>query len=78
MRPKHHINTEIDYLDCPDRVLGWRRELLERAGFDRRLAVLLAASPVDLHALIGLVEYGCPPRLAARILAPLESEETLC
>lgn len=78
MRRKRDIYTGADYLDCPDRVLGWRREVLERAGFDRRLAVLLAASPVDLHAVIGLVEYGCPPRLAARILAPLESEETLC
>ena len=78
MRPKHDMETGIDYLDRPDRVLGWRREVLERAGFDRRLAVLLATSPVDLHALIGLVEYGCPPRLAARIMAPLESEEKLC
>ena len=26
----------------------------------------------DLHALIGLVERGCPPELAVRILAPLE------
>jgi hypothetical protein len=26
----------------------------------------------DLHALIGLVEHGCPPALAVRILAPLD------
>jgi hypothetical protein len=26
----------------------------------------------DLHALIELVERGCPPALAVRILAPLE------
>jgi hypothetical protein len=29
---------------------------------------------VDLHALTGLVERGCPPPLAARILAPLDHE----
>ena len=28
----------------------------------------------DLHALIELVEHGCPPELALRILAPLEQE----
>jgi hypothetical protein len=29
---------------------------------------------MDLHALTGLVERGCPPPLAARILAPLDHE----
>jgi hypothetical protein len=33
---------------------------------------------VDLHALIELVERGCPPVLAARILAPLEHERREC
>lgn len=56
-------------------MIDWRRERLERAGFDRRLARLLAAGTVDLHALIDLVEHGCPPHLAARIMAPLEVEE---
>ena len=28
----------------------------------------------DLHALIELVEHGCPPLLAVRILAPLDVE----
>jgi hypothetical protein len=27
---------------------------------------------MDLHALLELVDRGCPPALAARILAPLE------
>jgi len=35
--------------------------------------VMLARRPgVDVHALIELVERGCPPDLAARILAPLD------
>ena len=56
-------------------VLQWRRERLERAGFDRQLAGQLARERrVDLHALLELVDRGCPPGLAARILAPLEGE----
>ncbi|WP_344257069.1 hypothetical protein [Terrabacter carboxydivorans] len=27
---------------------------------------------VDLHALLELVDAGCPPELAARILSPLD------
>jgi hypothetical protein len=27
---------------------------------------------VDLHALLDLVQSGCPPELAVRILAPLD------
>jgi hypothetical protein len=33
---------------------------------------------MDLHALIELIERGCPPELAARILAPLETERPAC
>ena len=51
----------------------WRLDQLVRAGFDAELAALVAADrAMDLHALIELVDRGCPPRLAARILAPLE------
>jgi hypothetical protein len=54
-------------------VVAWRREQLVGAGFDRELAAGLARDcGVDLHALIELVERGCPPSLAARIHAPLE------
>jgi hypothetical protein len=54
-------------------VTRWRRDSLAAAGFPPRLARRLAADPrLDLHALIGLAERGCPPELAVRILAPLE------
>ena len=53
---------------------AWRRERLLAAGFEGELARQLADGRVDLHELIGLVESGCPPHLAARILAPLEPE----
>jgi hypothetical protein len=56
-------------------VVSWRREQLRHSGFPCRLALRLAAdSRYDLHALIELVERGCPPQLAVRILAPLPSD----
>jgi hypothetical protein len=56
----------------PVDVRTWRLCWLLEAGFDRELAESLALSPgVDLHALLELVDRGCPPVLAARILAPL-------
>jgi hypothetical protein len=52
---------------------GWRRDQLVQAGFPLPLAVRVAReSEYDLHRLIELVEHGCPPELAIRILAPLE------
>ena len=57
-------------------VVAWRRDQLVAAGYALPVAAALARdSRYDLHALIDLVERGCPPDLAVRILAPLESEE---
>jgi hypothetical protein len=54
-------------------VARWRYEQLAQAGFPAPLARQLSRDrQVDLHALIELVERGCPPRLAVRILAPLD------
>jgi hypothetical protein len=33
---------------------------------------------MDLHAMIELVERGCPPELAARIVAPFDDEGSPC
>ena len=56
-------------------VVAWRRRQLIAAGFPRALADALAGERrADLHALLGLVEQGCPPDLAARILAPTGEE----
>jgi len=52
-----------------ERVERWRTDELLRVGFDVETAVVLAGEPgVDLHAALDLVERGCPPPLAARIL----------
>ena len=62
-----------------DAVASWRERRLIRAGFDADLAASIAADcAVDLHALIELVESGCPPALAARILAPLDRAGNPC
>ena len=56
----------------PQDVLLWRRRVLLEAGCDPTLARALAADgDIDLHELLSLIDGGCPPALAARILAPL-------
>jgi hypothetical protein len=63
----------------PADTVAWRRARLRKAGFGTTLTEQLSHERgVDLHGLIGLVERGCPPPLAARILAPLEHESREC
>ena len=51
------------------RVIRWRAEELERAGFDAAAAAELAArSDIDLHRATALLESGCPAELALEIL----------
>ena len=51
------------------RVLVWRFKQLCRSGFELELATTIAARmDVDLHEAIDLVERGCPPDTAGRIL----------
>ena len=52
-----------------DRVVRWRAQELERAGYDPEAAAQLAArNDVDLHRAIELIELGCPGDLALQIL----------
>jgi len=52
-----------------DRIVRWRGEELERAGYSPDGAAALAARlEVDLHEAIDLVKRGCPPEIAQRIL----------
>ena len=58
-----------------EEVVRWRRERLVESGFPLPLAARLAKNTrYDLHGLIELVERGCPPELAVRILAPVEED----
>jgi hypothetical protein len=57
-------------------VVAWRRAQLLRAGFSRSLAARVARDErYDLHELIELVEHGCAPSLALRILEPGERDD---
>ena len=57
------VETELE------RVERWRTSELIRVGFAGDDAVALASRfDVDLHQAIELVEHGCPPELAVRIL----------
>jgi hypothetical protein len=54
-------------------VEAWRLRRLVDAGFALPLALEVAATPgVDLHELLALLDRGCPPELAARILSPID------
>jgi len=54
----------------------WRRRQLEQAGFSTLLAARVARDGrYDLHHVLELLERGCTPELAVRILAPLEKDE---
>ena len=56
-----------------DDVVRWRSEVLLHAGCDTALAWELAGDgDIDLHDLLNLIDRGCPPHLAARILAPVD------
>ena len=70
------INTSSASAGCghgpPVNVRTWRRCRLLDAGFPAPLADDVAADPeFDLHALLELVDRGCPPTLAVRIVAPM-------
>jgi hypothetical protein len=52
--------------------VSWRTRRLLAAGFTHADAIKLARDrEIDLHALLDLIDRGCPPELAARIVAPL-------
>jgi hypothetical protein len=83
MRPK--IRQRSPSADAPRKapaerdLAGWREQRLLRAGVEAELASSITSDcAMDLHAMIELVERGCPPGLAARILAPSDHERRPC
>jgi hypothetical protein len=53
----------------------WRRNRLLQAGFPAALAEAVSRDDrFDLHALLELLDRGCEPELAVRIIAPLDEE----
>jgi hypothetical protein len=52
-----------------ERIERWRAEELERAGYEPRAAGRLAVRhDIDLHFAVELLNRGCSPALALRIL----------
>jgi hypothetical protein len=63
--------TELNLLEETEieRIERWRAQELERAGYEPRVAGRLAVRhDVDLHRAIDLIQRGCAPKLALRIL----------
>ncbi len=63
--------TELHVLEDTEqrRIEDWRTEELERAGYSHRAAGRLAARhDVDLHRAVELLQRGCSPELAMKIL----------
>jgi hypothetical protein len=60
-------------------VVAWRVRRLRAAGLAPVLATEIAADcGYDLHALLDLIDRGCPADLAVRILAPLDAPVLPC
>jgi hypothetical protein len=60
-----HLYSETEL----ERIEQWRSEELRRAGYGKRDADRLAARlDVDLHLAVELLERGCSPEIALRIL----------
>ena len=79
MRDTEHGCEDLDKMNAADteltaetefeRVTRWRACELMRAGYEPQVAVELAEhKEIDLHLALELVEGGCPPQVAARIL----------
>ena len=63
------VDTDFHVPNETERVICWRASELIRAGFDTPEAVELAEQPgVDLHLALELIERGCSPELATKIL----------
>ena len=70
---KEDVRSETELEAGAQQVAAWRRQQLLKSGLSAQLASRLAGDGrYDLHALIELLERGCPPDLAIRIVAPLE------
>jgi len=49
-------------------VEAWRLHVLLKAGYPLRVAERIAKSPADLHQAVEMLDRGCTPHVAARIL----------
>jgi hypothetical protein len=65
----------VDVPAGPGDIMMWRVARLRERGFGTQLAGRLAHDPrFDLHALLELVDRGCPTELAVLILQSLDGD----
>lgn len=70
-----HVGIPIADSAAWARTVAWRRDQLRAVGFCPDLAARLAVDRrYDLHRVLELIDRGCPPALAARIVAPLDGD----
>ncbi len=65
------VTTQVFLADETERerVIRWRVEQLSKVGYSWPAAMVIAANTqVDLHLAVGLVQNGCRPEVAVRIL----------
>ena len=63
------VDVQISEETEAQRIVRWRQEELERAGYGVKEAAQLAGrSDVDLHVALQLLSSGCPQDTALRIL----------
>jgi hypothetical protein len=73
------VRPESPHSPGHDPVVVWRTLRLREAGLAIELAAALAQDRrYDLHAVLELVDRGCPAPIAARILAPLDDPPRPC
>ena len=61
-------NVLEEATDAASQVEAWRLHVLLQAGYPLRVAERLAKSSADLHRAVQILELGCTPHTAARIL----------
>ena len=54
--------------DLIAQVEAWRLHVLLKAGYPLRVSERIAKCPADLHQAVEMLDRGCTPHVAARIL----------
>jgi hypothetical protein len=62
------VDGDREREDLETVVRSWRFEQFVRLGFNTELSSALAASRVDLSQVRRLIQSGCPPETASRIV----------
>ncbi|MDN5746812.1 MAG: hypothetical protein L0H31_17100 [Nocardioidaceae bacterium] len=75
MKVHHHRVDGLRTRQGTAEAFAWRCQSLLNAGFPAELVPDVAADPrLDLHAVFQLLDQGCPPELAIKIVEPLSNE----